>query len=125
METWKKDHQNLPQCSPRKEVDGDAQSAARKKIDELVKGNHIVLFMKGTKDQPMCGFSAQVVSILNEFDAEFVDVNILADEAIRAEAKVYTNWPTFPQLYVDGKFVGGCDICVELYNSGEMEKILS
>lgn len=126
VEVWKRDHApgSKPACNAKGGMDEDALSAAKKKIDKLVKENKVVLFMKGTKHQPMCGFSAQVVDLLNDLGADFKDVNVLEDEAIRSAVKEYSKWPTIPQLYIKGKFIGGCDISVDLYNSGELEKML-
>ena len=95
----------------------------RGEIDSLVNSEKVVLFMKGTKDRPMCGFSKHVVEILDHLEIDFKDVNILADSEIRQGMKDYTQWPTFPQLYVSGKFVGGCDIIDEMFNDGELEVI--
>jgi monothiol glutaredoxin len=93
-------------------------------IDKEVKGNDIVLFMKGTADMPMCGFSGRTVQILQHLGVPFKDVNVLADEALRNGIKEYTNWPTIPQLYVKGEFVGGSDIVMEMYQSGELKKLM-
>ncbi|WP_347939043.1 Grx4 family monothiol glutaredoxin [Rickettsia oklahomensis] len=93
-------------------------------IENEVKNNKVVLFMKGTKETPMCGFSAKVVDMLNKLDVEFRDINVLADPELREYLKKFSDWPTFPQLYIDGELVGGCDIATELYNNGELEKIL-
>ena len=97
----------------------------RQKIEQTIQGNRVVLFMKGTKTFPQCGFSARVVSILKGRGAAFQDVNVLLDPEIRDGIKEFTSWPTIPQLYVDGKFVGGCDIVTELDQSGELEKLLA
>lgn len=93
-------------------------------IDDLVKGNDVVLFMKGTADMPLCGFSARVVSILNNLKINFLDVNVLENEKIRQGIKDYTDWPTIPQLYVKGIFIGGCDIVKEMFESGELQNLL-
>lgn len=93
-------------------------------IDDLVKGNDVVLFMKGTADMPLCGFSARVVSILNNLKINFLDVNVLENEKIRQGIKDYTDWPTIPQLYVKGIFIGGCDIVKEMFESGELQILL-
>lgn len=93
----------------------------RKQIQDTVDNNDVVLFMKGTKQFPQCGFSATVVEALRRVGAEFQDVNVLEDPAIRQGIKEFTNWPTIPQLYVRGKFIGGCDIVREMYESGELE----
>ena len=95
-----------------------------KKIDELVRAKRVVLFMKGTRTFPQCGFSAQVVQLLNQARAEYETVNVLADPALRQGIKDYANWPTIPQLYIDGKFVGGCDIVKEMFASGDLQKLL-
>ena len=95
----------------------------RAEIDSLINSEKVVLFMKGTQDRPMCGFSKHVVDILNHLEVDFKDVNILADPEIRQGMKDYTQWPTFPQLYVSGKFVGGCDIIDEMFNDGELESV--
>lgn len=94
-------------------------------IKETVTSNPVVLYMKGTAQFPQCGFSAKVVQILKESGVKnLVTVNVLADEAIRNGVKEYANWPTVPQLYIQGEFVGGCDIVSEMYASGELEKAL-
>ena len=92
------------------------------KID--IESNAIILFMKGTKQMPMCGFSATVVNLLNSYEVQFADVNVLEDPEIRAKLSEYSNWPTIPQLFVNGTLVGGCDIAMELHNSGELKGIL-
>ncbi len=94
------------------------------RIDALVKGNRVVLFMKGTRAAPQCGFSAQVVEILDQYLPEYTTVNVLADAAMRDGVKEYAQWPTIPQLFVDGEFVGGCDIVRELDGNGELVKTL-
>ncbi len=93
-------------------------------IDTLVKSNDVVLFMKGTVDMPQCGFSGRSIQILNHLGVAFKDVNVLADDAIRQGIKDYTNWPTIPQLYVKGEFVGGADIMMEMYQSGELAAMM-
>jgi monothiol glutaredoxin len=95
-----------------------------KKIETQLSDNKIVLYMKGTKEMPQCGFSAKVVQILNTFGVDYETVDVLADPEIRQGIKDYSNWPTLPQLYVDGKFIGGCDICVEMFQNGELEPIV-
>ncbi len=95
-------------------------------IDEQVTKNPIVLFMKGTLAQPQCGFSANAVNILGACGVEsLVAVDVLADEDIRQGIKDYSNWPTIPQLYINGQFVGGSDIITEMYENGELQKLLS
>ncbi|MBI1309625.1 MAG: Grx4 family monothiol glutaredoxin [Proteobacteria bacterium] len=89
-------------------------------IDQTVQGNPVVLFMKGTADGPMCGFSARACAILQQLNVPFHDVNILQDDNLRMALKEYSNWPTFPQLYVSGQLIGGADIMVEMYQSGEL-----
>lgn len=95
-----------------------------KTIDQMVRHNPVVLFMKGTSDFPMCGFSSRVVQILQSLDTPFLDVNVMADPDLRQGIKDYTNWPTIPQLYVKGEFIGGCDIISDLYKTGELKEIL-
>lgn len=90
-------------------------------IDTLIKNNDVVLFMKGTRDFPMCGFSAAVVQVLNHLQVSFLDVNVLDSEHMRQGIKDYTNWPTIPQLYVKQEFIGGCDIIREMAESGELK----
>ena len=96
----------------------------KQRIEQDIKGNKVMLYMKGTPEAPMCGFSAQAVGMLKQHKTPFKTFNILEDEAIRAGVKEYGDWPTFPQLYVNGELVGGCDIMTELNDSGELEKIL-
>ena len=92
---------------------------------ETIKTNDIVLFMKGTKDMPGCGFSAHVVQILNKMNVIYIDVDILHDDNFKENMKKFTNWPTFPQLYVKGEFVGGCDIIKEMFESGELLELFN
>ena len=94
-------------------------------IDNEVKTNDIVLFMKGTPDFPMCGFSGQVVQILGYLGVEFKGINVLDNPELREGIKVYSNWPTIPQLYVKGEFVGGCDIVREMFQAGELQQLFS
>jgi len=98
--------------------------AVKGKIENYVKGNRVVLFMKGTRQSPMCGFSAKTVAALDSVVPEYVAVNVLDDPEIREGIKVYGNWPTIPQLYVDGELVGGCDIVLSMLNSGELHQCL-
>jgi monothiol glutaredoxin len=98
---------------------------ANAKIDAEVKGNDVVLFMKGTPQFPMCGFSGQVVQILNHVGVPFKGVNVLDDMEVREGIKAYSNWPTIPQLYVKGEFIGGCDITREMFQSGELQSLLA
>ena len=94
-------------------------------IDNEVKSNEVVLFMKGTPDAPMCGFSGRVVQILNHVGVAFKGINVLERSELRQGIKDYANWPTIPQLYVKGEFVGGCDIVTEMFQSGELKQMLS
>ena len=96
----------------------------RNRIDALVKGNEVFLFMKGSPGAPQCGFSARVVDVLEDVGVPFASFNILSDPDIRQGVKDYANWPTFPQLYVKGEFVGGCDIVTEMYANGELQALL-
>ena len=96
---------------------------AKERIDETVKTNDVVLFMKGTKAMPQCGFSSRVAGVLNYMGIDYQDVNVLDDEAIRQGIKDYSDWPTIPQLYVKGEFVGGCDIITEMTLSGELDTL--
>ncbi|CTQ51099.1 Grx4 family monothiol glutaredoxin [Jannaschia donghaensis] len=98
---------------------------AKTQIDEMVKSQDVVLFMKGTKAMPQCGFSSKVAGVLNYMGVEFKDVNVLADDGIRQGIKEYSDWPTIPQLYVKGEFVGGCDIITEMTLSGELDTMLA
>jgi monothiol glutaredoxin len=99
-------------------------SSVRERIENTVAAKKVVLFMKGNKNFPQCGFSAQVVSILKQKSVDFLDVNILTDQDLRQGLKEFSNWPTFPQLYVDGKLVGGCDIVTGMNESGELDQVL-
>lgn len=97
---------------------------ANTKIKETITANDVVLFMKGTKEMPQCGFSSRVAGVLNYMSVPFSDVNVLADETIRQGIKDFSDWPTIPQLYVKGEFVGGCDIITEMTLSGELDTLL-
>jgi monothiol glutaredoxin len=100
-------------------------SDVQQRIDELVKGNRVVLFMKGTAQFPMCGFSGRAIQILKACSADDLKtVNVLEDEEVRQGIKDYAQWPTIPQLYVNGEFVGGSDIMMEMYQSGELQQVL-
>lgn len=94
-------------------------------IENQLREDNIVLYMKGTRDFPQCGFSGRVVQILRSLDVDFQEYNILEDDELRQGIKAYANWPTIPQLYVRGEFVGGCDIISELYENEELEAALS
>ena len=96
-------------------------SDAKQIIEETVKSNDVVLYMKGTKEMPQCGFSSRVAGVLNYLGVDYADVNVLTDENIRQGIKEYSDWRTIPQLYVKGEFVGGCDIIVEMTLSGELD----
>ena len=98
--------------------------AIKKRIEDDIKSNKVFLYMKGTPNSPMCGFSAQAAAILQQYNVPFQSCNILEDEEIRAGIKEYSDWPTIPQLYIDGEFIGGCDIMTEMHNSGELKKLL-
>ncbi len=98
----------------------DINTRIKKQLDE----HDILLFMKGTPEFPQCGFSGQTVAALNAIGKPFAFVNIFEDQEIREGLKVYSNWPTFPQLYVKGELIGGSDIVVEMYKSGELKKLL-
>lgn len=99
-------------------------SDVRTRIEDLIKSHKVMLFMKGTRQFPACGFSNTVVQILKKEGAAFETFNILADPEIRQGLKEYSSWPTYPQLYVDGKFVGGCDIVTEMHQAGELKALL-
>lgn len=98
---------------------------AHDRIKSTIEANDVVLFMKGTKAMPQCGFSSRVASILNYMSIDFADVNVLADESIRDGVKSFSDWPTIPQLYVKGEFVGGCDIITEMTLSGELDDLFA
>lgn len=101
------------------------EDTLRSRIQGIIDSNDVVLFMKGTKHFPQCGFSATVVEVLRRSEADFQDFNVLEDPAIRQGIKEFANWPTIPQLYVRGEFVGGCDIVREMYENGELGAVLS
>ena len=94
------------------------------RIRQTVHDNPIVLFMKGTPQFPMCGFSSRAVQALKSCSAQFASVNVLEDPDVRANLPRYSNWPTFPQLFINGELIGGCDITLELYESGELERMV-
>lgn len=103
-------------------------SNTQQRIDELVKSNEVVLFMKGTASFPQCGFSGRAIQVLKACGVDPKDlktVNVLEDDEIRAGIKDYSNWPTIPQLYVKGEFIGGSDIMMEMYESGELQQVLN
>jgi|TARA_Y200000002_G_scaffold159891_1_gene132098 monothiol glutaredoxin len=94
-------------------------------ISQLLRDHHIVLFMKGTPVFPQCGFSSQVVAILKEYDVEYHPINVLQDDEVRQGIKEFGNWPTIPQLYVDGQLIGGCDIITSMHENEELSKVFS
>ena len=98
--------------------------ALKTRITETISSNRIMLFMKGNPSMPQCGFSAAVVQVLNHLGVTFKGVNVLADNEIRQGIKEYANWPTIPQLYVNGEFVGGCDIVREMFQAGELQTLM-
>jgi len=98
--------------------------SVQERLKEVIESNDVVLFMKGTPDFPQCGFSGRTAQILKECGAHFASVDVLADDEVRQGIKAYSNWPTVPQLYVHGEFIGGCDIMTEMYESGELQKTL-
>lgn len=100
------------------------ESQIKQKIDNLIKNHSIILFMKGTKLMPMCGFSNTVVQVLNLFNVDYHTVNVLDDPSLRENIKLYSNWPTIPQLYINCEFIGGSDIVIDLYKKGELQEII-
>jgi monothiol glutaredoxin len=106
------------------EQNTSAAKSTQERIDEIVKGSPVVLFMKGTPNFPMCGFSARVAQVLGSVGVPYQAVNVLADPEIREGVKAYGNWPTIPQLYVKGELIGGCDITMDLFQSGELATML-
>lgn len=98
--------------------------STKQKIASAIEANTVMLFMKGTPDFPQCGFSAAVVEVLNGLDVPYGSMNVLADNAIREGIKLYSNWPTIPQLYVGGKFIGGADITRQMHASGELKPLI-
>ncbi len=102
----------------------DVQGNPISRIDEIVKNNEVVLFMKGTALFPQCGFSSRAIAILDRLGAKYERVDVLQDAAIRQAIKQYSDWPTIPQLYVKGEFVGGSDIMMEMFENGELQEML-
>ena len=96
----------------------------KEKIINDIENNSIILYMKGTQERPMCGFSARVVNTLNSHSVVFQDVNVLEDPEIRVRLSEYSNWPTIPQLFVNGELIGGCDIVMEMESKGELQDVL-
>jgi monothiol glutaredoxin len=100
-------------------------TALQTRIETDLKTNPIVLYMKGTAAEPMCGFSARAAMLLNQCGVTFKDIDVLADPALRQGIKEFSNWPTVPQLYVNGEFIGGCDILSEMFEAGELQELLA
>lgn len=99
-------------------------SSASERIQSTINSNKIVIFMKGNRNFPMCGFSAATVQVFEQLGVPYGTVDVLSDPELREEIKVYSNWPTIPQVYINGKFVGGCDIVRELYETGELQDLV-
>jgi monothiol glutaredoxin len=99
-------------------------SEAIDRIQSAITGNRICIFMKGNRNFPMCGFSAATVEVFEQLAVPYGTVDVLSDPELREEIKLYSNWPTIPQVYIDGKFVGGCDIVRELYETGELQELV-
>ena len=97
---------------------------AKQKIQNIIESNDVVLFMKGTPDMPQCGFSMAVANVLKMLNIKFNGVNVLEDEEIRNEIKVFSDWPTIPQVYIKGEFIGGCDIVKEMFKKKELQSLL-
>ena len=97
----------------------------KQKIEKLIKENDVCLFMKGTPDSPQCGFSMAVTNVLKHLNVNFKGINVLEDESMRQGIKEFSDWPTIPQLYIKGEFIGGCDIVKEMFEKGELKKVLS
>jgi monothiol glutaredoxin len=97
---------------------------ALERIQSAIAGNRILIFMKGNRNFPQCGFSAATVQIFDQLGAPYETIDVLSDPEIRDQVKAYSNWPTIPQVYIDGKFVGGCDIVRELYETGELQTLV-
>ena len=108
----------------RKMNERKTEVSVNERIEEQLNSHEILLYMKGTPDFPQCGFSGQAVAALNAIGKPYAFVNIFEDQEIREGLKVYSNWPTFPQLYVKGELIGGSDIVIEMYNSGELKELL-
>lgn len=98
--------------------------SVKQTIEQDIKNNKVMLYMKGSPDAPQCGFSAQVIQILNQVGAPFETKDVLSDEGLRQGIKEFADWPTIPQLYVKGEFVGGCDVVTEMAQSGDLEKLI-
>ena len=102
----------------------DNKMDLKEEIQSTINENMIVLYMKGTKEMPMCGFSNAVVQVMNNYGVPYIDINVLTDPENRVKLSEVSNWPTIPQLFINGKLVGGCDITLELHQSGELKKLL-
>ncbi len=100
-------------------------SSIQEKIAQQIKENKILIYMKGNRDFPQCGFSSAVVNVFNQLGVPYETIDVLADSEIRDGVKTFSNWPTIPQLYVKGEFVGGCDIMREMYQAGELQKLIA
>ena len=98
--------------------------SVKEQIEKDIKDNKVMIYMKGTPDQPMCGFSAQTVSIIKSYNVPFNTRNVLEDPELRQGIKDYTDWPTIPQVFIDGEFLGGCDIITEMHSNGELAKLI-
>jgi len=105
-------------------VSDETQNPLRDAIEDAIRSNEVILFMKGTPEQPMCGFSARTAGALQALEAPFAAVDVLPDPRIREELSALSNWPTIPQLFVRGELVGGCDIVMEMFESGELAELL-
>ena len=105
-------------------IEGSSHMNVNERIKQQLDSHPILLYMKGTPDFPQCGFSAQTVGVLGSVGAEFAHVNIFEDPEVREGLKQYSNWPTFPQLYINGELIGGCDIVMELHESGELKQLI-
>ncbi|MEY3369564.1 MAG: type glutaredoxin 3 [Cyanobacteriota bacterium] len=103
---------------------GELNSELKTKIDNILQKDKIVLFMKGSKDFPQCGFSDTVVKVLKFYGADFTTYDVLTNPDLRSGMKIYSQWATFPQLYINNEFVGGCDIVLEMYENGELESLI-
>ena len=117
-------HVGVGAAAPATRRAGAAHMNAQDKIDDLVKTNKVLLFMKGNKLFPQCGFSNTATQILNSITQDYETVDVLADNEIREGVKQYSNWPTIPQCYIDGEFIGGCDLMIEMYQSGELQEMI-
>lgn len=100
-------------------------SDVQSKIKEIIEKNKVVVFMKGTLEAPQCGFSAQTIGVLQAVGAKPVGIDVLADPAVRSGIKEFTQWPTIPQIFINGKFIGGCDIVTEMHERGELQKLVN